>query len=221
MAQLPSHLELVQGVVLPKPVGGDAVLDFCNTRAGWVGRGPARTDWLASYEALLVWAGYRGLLSDETAARLAARAAAEPAEAARRYDEALGFRTDLYDVLTDAAASGAFEAAGAVVERAHARRRLVAVPAASDGGDAAQVLAGSGVGVGWELPEDLGLPLNRIAVLAGELLTDDVRRGSIRLCPGDSCGWLFLDTRGRRRWCSMATCGNRAKVRAHAARTQG
>lgn len=209
MAQLPSHLDLVQGVVLPKPVGGDAVLDFCNTRAGWVGRGPARTDWLASYQALLVWAGYRGLLPPETVARLGDRAAAEPAEAARRYDEALGFRTDLYDVLTGATATGAFRAAGAVVERAHARRRLVAVP------------AGSGVGAGWESPEDLGLPLDRIAVLAGELLTDHDRRGSIRLCPGDSCGWIFLDTRGRRRWCSMATCGNRAKVRAHAARTQG
>ncbi|MGW5195753.1 CGNR zinc finger domain-containing protein, partial [Kribbella sp. NPDC004138] len=42
-------------------------------------------------------------------------------------------------------------------------------------------------------------------------------RAHVRTCP--SCGWLFLDPRGRRRWCSMATCGNRAKVRAHAART--
>jgi predicted RNA-binding Zn ribbon-like protein len=30
-------------------------------------------------------------------------------------------------------------------------------------------------------------------------------------CPG--CGWLYLDTsrNGQRRWCSMATCGSRAK----------
>jgi predicted RNA-binding Zn ribbon-like protein len=37
----------------------------------------------------------------------------------------------------------------------------------------------------------------------------------IRHCPGDNCGWLFLDesrTR-RRKWCSMETCGNRAKAR--------
>jgi predicted RNA-binding Zn ribbon-like protein len=40
----------------------------------------------------------------------------------------------------------------------------------------------------------------------------------VKACPGDSCGWLFLDPRGRRRWCIMATCGNRSKVRAHAAR---
>jgi predicted RNA-binding Zn ribbon-like protein len=43
-------------------------------------------------------------------------------------------------------------------------------------------------------------------------------REHVHTCP--SCGWLFLDPRGRRRWCSMATCGNRAKVRAHAARAR-
>ncbi|MCA9894213.1 MAG: CGNR zinc finger domain-containing protein [Anaerolineae bacterium] len=31
------------------------------------------------------------------------------------------------------------------------------------------------------------------------------------------CGWLFLDTSrsGKRRWCSMETCGNRAKAKRH------
>ncbi|MFE4960639.1 CGNR zinc finger domain-containing protein [Streptomyces sp. NPDC056653] len=27
--------------------------------------------------------------------------------------------------------------------------------------------------------------------------------------PSEDCGWLSLDRRGRRRWCSMATCGSR------------
>ncbi|WP_344746998.1 CGNR zinc finger domain-containing protein [Streptosporangium vulgare] len=39
-------------------------------------------------------------------------------------------------------------------------------------------------------------------------------------CP--SCYWLFLDTskNGRRRWCSMTTCGSRDKARRYyAART--
>lgn len=40
-------------------------------------------------------------------------------------------------------------------------------------------------------------------------------------CP--SCGWLFLDTssNGRRRWCSMAVCGGRAKARRHYAGKAG
>jgi predicted RNA-binding Zn ribbon-like protein len=44
----------------------------------------------------------------------------------------------------------------------------------------------------------------------------------VRECDAADCRMLFLDTsRGaRRRWCSMARCGNRAKARAHAARAR-
>ena len=37
----------------------------------------------------------------------------------------------------------------------------------------------------------------------------------VRLCADPHCGWLFLDSsRNRsRRWCSMDSCGNRAKAR--------
>lgn len=44
-------------------------------------------------------------------------------------------------------------------------------------------------------------------------------RHTVKACPGEGCGWLFLDPRGRRTWCTMATCGNRAKVRAYTARS--
>jgi len=46
-----------------------------------------------------------------------------------------------------------------------------------------------------------------------ELLVDlDPRR--LKECDGERCGWLFYDASPtlRRRWCSMRTCGNRAKV---------
>jgi predicted RNA-binding Zn ribbon-like protein len=46
-------------------------------------------------------------------------------------------------------------------------------------------------------------------------LTTPVSRG-VRACPGAGCGWLFYDPRGRRRWCVMAVCGNRAKAARHA-----
>ncbi|AZO52100.1 MAG: hypothetical protein EOS58_01640 [Mesorhizobium sp.] len=40
-------------------------------------------------------------------------------------------------------------------------------------------------------------------------------RDRLHSCP--RCGWLFLDTSrgGKRRWCSMRTCGNREKVSRH------
>lgn len=48
-----------------------------------------------------------------------------------------------------------------------------------------------------------------------DLLADPDELDMIRECPGDDCGYLFRDTsRGRRRWCSMKSCGNRAKVQA-------
>jgi predicted RNA-binding Zn ribbon-like protein len=35
----------------------------------------------------------------------------------------------------------------------------------------------------------------------------------LKQCPGDQCGWLFLDVtkRGNRRWCEMRKCGQEAK----------
>jgi predicted RNA-binding Zn ribbon-like protein len=40
-------------------------------------------------------------------------------------------------------------------------------------------------------------------------------RERLHACP--RCGWLFVDTSrgGRRRWCSMQTCGNREKASRH------
>ena len=42
-------------------------------------------------------------------------------------------------------------------------------------------------------------------------------RDKVRRCANPECGWLFLDDSraGKRRWCSMLACGNRAKARRH------
>lgn len=47
------------------------------------------------------------------------------------------------------------------------------------------------------------------------------RRADLRRCEGAGCGAVFIDeSRGRRRrWCSMARCGNRAKAAAFRSRT--
>jgi predicted RNA-binding Zn ribbon-like protein len=52
-----------------------------------------------------------------------------------------------------------------------------------------------------------------------DLLTKG-RLERLKRCPGPGCGWLFLDhsKNGSRRWCAMATCGNRTKGRRHRAR---
>ncbi|MEI5102218.1 CGNR zinc finger domain-containing protein [Streptomyces sp. PmtG] len=47
--------------------------------------------------------------------------------------------------------------------------------------------------------------------------------GRVRECAAHDCALLFVDTSrpGRRRWCAMERCGNRAKVRAHRAQRAG
>jgi predicted RNA-binding Zn ribbon-like protein len=42
----------------------------------------------------------------------------------------------------------------------------------------------------------------------------------LKACPGRDCGWAFYDRSKNRsaKWCSMAVCGSREKVRAHRAR---
>ena len=58
--------------------------------------------------------------------------------------------------------------------------------------------------------------LSPVALSAAELLTGaDARR--VRRCAAADCDAWFVDTSkgGRRRWCSMATCGNRAKAARH------
>jgi predicted RNA-binding Zn ribbon-like protein len=44
--------------------------------------------------------------------------------------------------------------------------------------------------------------------------------GRLRMCAGDNCYLLFLDTSrpGNRRWCSMQRCGNRNKISAFRAK---
>ena len=52
-----------------------------------------------------------------------------------------------------------------------------------------------------------------VATDAIALLQDPSRLKRVSRCPGRDCGWLFLNLSGRRRWCSMSTCGSREKMR--------
>jgi predicted RNA-binding Zn ribbon-like protein len=69
-----------------------------------------------------------------------------------------------------------------------------------------------GFGLQWSQDETRRVRFT-VAADAVALLADPARLARLHRCPGRDCGWLFLDTSGRRRWCSMATCGSREKMR--------
>jgi predicted RNA-binding Zn ribbon-like protein len=194
MVRLNAYSYRVDGVVLPDRVGGHVALDFCNTAAGW--GGPKLKDYLLGYDELMLWARDAGLVDPGRARRLKAQARERPRQAAAVLRRALRLREAVYEAATG---GEAWSAIAVEAERAACAARLT--PA------------------GWELPERLELPVHEVARAAADLLLGP-GRAAVRACPGDQCGWLFLDPRGRRRWCTMATCGNRAKQRRHSRRNR-
>jgi predicted RNA-binding Zn ribbon-like protein len=70
-----------------------------------------------------------------------------------------------------------------------------------------------------------GDPLDDALARIAERVARDVsgdRADRLRVCDNATCRWVFFDSSptGRRRWCDMATCGNRAKAARHRARAK-
>lgn len=191
----PVYAVRVRDQWLPWQTAGHPALEFCNTYAGW-GRPPEpRSDWLRDYPALAVWAGHVDLADEWVVTRLLAAAARDPRAAAEVLTEARELRKHLYVCFTDPEDRVAFKAVAAAAEAA-AR-------------SATFVRGEDGLGY-WRISPAAGLRLPVLAAArsAAELLADP-RRFTVRACPGEECGWLFLNEQGRRRWCSLATCGSR------------
>ncbi|WP_109127126.1 ABATE domain-containing protein [Dyella sp. C11] len=68
----------------------------------------------------------------------------------------------------------------------------------------------------WAVADALLVPLAE--AIGRFVVSDDF--ASIRSCEGRKCSMFFLDRRGRR-WCSMTTCGNRAKQAMYRERVKG
>lgn len=183
---------------------GSLPLDFANTLDDRAGSIPV--EGLPDYAALLAFALATESLGAGEHAALAVLAAGDPVGASDVHRVALALREAIFRLFA-AVAAGEPPAPPdlAVLNAAHAR-------AVSRGGVAP---AGDGEHFAWRWDDvhDLARPLWPVAREAVQLLlTADLHR--LRECAADDCRWLFLDTtRNRsRRWCSMQTCGNRAKV---------
>ena len=189
----PSWARCVENLWLPAQWGGHPALDFCNTMAGW--GGPTQHEYLTDFHHLWVFALDANLLGVAAAGPEPSRAAGAELRRAR------ALRAAAYAVLTAAGNQDSWATISRAVEQAASAARFVPTSPMAR----------------WVLPAELGvrLPVLALARSLGELLgSQDV--AYISRCPGDGCGWIFLDRTRRRRWCSMAVCGNRAKARRHA-----
>jgi len=197
-------------------VGGRLCLDFVNT-VGGRSHDPAREktnpfamvvrgDKLEDYLDLLAWSRHSSLLGESEAQALAREAGRREKEAAAAFRRAIALREAIYRVCV------------AIMRRARPRASDLDLLNQELNVAHGRVRLGAGEeNFVWEWTDTknaLDQMLWRIADSAAEMLTtDDLTR--LRQCPGEDCGWLFLDTskNNRRQWCDMQTCGNLAKVR--------
>jgi predicted RNA-binding Zn ribbon-like protein len=190
-------------------LGGWLCLDFVNSienRAGMP------EDFLTSYPDLVRWGVHAGLVTDATAARLIALAAADEPAARAALHRALTLRAALHRLFLAIATGQRPDPA----DLEHLRRAYADAMSGA-------TLVPTGERFAWEWRPDeqrLDHVLWPVARSAVELLmTGNLRR--IKLCENPyGCGWLFYDgsKNGSRRWCSMEGCGSQVKMRRQSAK---
>ncbi len=182
-------------------------LDFANTLGDRPAPQPHEED-LHSYADLVAWGEEAGIIAGDDATALRREAARRPPDADTAFACAIALREAIYRVFS-----------AVVAEREPPADDLATVNAAIAAAMAHACLVPAGEHFHWEWERDssaLDGMLWPIVWSAAELLTaEELHR--VHECAGNDCGWLFLDTskNGSRRWCSMETCGNRAKARRH------
>ena len=185
-------------------IGGDLAVDFANTAAP----DGNRAGDLDSWRDLVDFLELRGAVSREEGAGLRTMGERDAHACAAAFERALELRATVR----------------AMLEALAARRPLradwvAAVNQALGWGAGASRLVRAGRGWRLAFTSTLDEPLRALAPIARSVadLASQGRAVVVRKCANPRCILYFRDTSRsrRRRWCSMAVCGNRMKVAAH------
>ena len=180
---------------------GNLALDFLNTRKGV---GPDASDTASSPAALLEWLVSAGLLTGVHLEQLRA----SPPDARILLAEAHRLRQEIRAAV--GAMTGGQPTPGS---------SLMTLNRVLDSRSTSLQLTRRDTGLALVESMEAGPVrslLSPVAEAAARLLVGgDATR--LRQCHAEDCGWWFEDTskNGRRKWCSMARCGNRAKAATH------
>ncbi|MFN2135815.1 MAG: CGNR zinc finger domain-containing protein [Candidatus Promineifilaceae bacterium] len=186
---------------------GALCLDFANTMEWHASNNPH--DKLQEFADLIAWAETAEIVSADQARLLLDLADQQPQKARAAFKRAIELREVIYRIFAAYAGQETFEAADLAAFN----------QALSTSMARAQVMpVADGFAWGWmEEKPDFEEILWPVVRSAANLLTSD-SLGRVRQCADDrGCGYLFVDmSRNRsRRWCSMESCGNRAKAQRH------
>lgn len=190
-------------------VGERLWLDFVNSDRAV--NGPAKSaDALDDFDTYVGWLGAARVLDHERAAAMLRRAQQQPTAATAALHEARRLRNVLRTLAENGSAGDeraegvALSEINRILGRSAGSRR---VEPRSDGGFVRSFVTVGDVFAGLLVPV--------IESAADALVHDELRR--VHRCAAPRCGRVFYDAsrNGKRRWCEMATCGNRAKAARH------
>ncbi len=190
-------------------IGERLWLDFVNSDRAVRGRGRPG-DALDAFDTYVNWLGAARVLDGERADAMLRRAQQQPTAASAALHEARRLRNVLRalaeqgDGTDRRAEESAISEINRVLGRSAGSRR---VEPRSDGGFVRSFVTVGDVFAGLLVPV--------IESAADTLVQGELRR--VRRCASPRCGRVFFDAsrNGKRRWCEMATCGNRAKAARH------
>jgi predicted RNA-binding Zn ribbon-like protein len=179
----------------------ETAFDFLNTLELENG---ALVERLTSLEDAAEWLALHGVIREP---RLLGPSSRDAQDASAALARLVATRTALRDVAHAVAHEEAPKRAAIdQVNRALQSRERIELVASADG-----------VRLGHS---HVGDPIDDVLARIAEPIVREIGSGHedrFRICASDTCRWLFYDESrsGRRRWCDMATCGNRAKARRH------
>lgn len=191
---------------------GDLSLDYANTKNWHASEHPVEE--LNGYDDVIAWGEAAGLLSSQEAEQLQWLGLERPDQARAEYEKAIELREVIYRIFSCRYAGRPVSPADLALFNSMAQEAMTHLKVVPVNG-----------GFQWEWMKDaadIGLILWPVAHAAAKLMTSE-QVSRVRECEDDrGCGYLFIDhSKNRsRRWCSMESCGNRAKARRHYARQQ-
>jgi predicted RNA-binding Zn ribbon-like protein len=195
-------------------IGSRLCVDYLNT----LGASGSAVDRLLGWGELVDFFASTGIIPRSQSLQLLELEHVAPGDIAAVFDNAIELRQGIRKCL-EALAAGHAPGAEAVAPINHILR-------CTEGYDQLIQASGPGGGAGWRIEfvmreRRLEWLLAAIARSAAELIAEGPQ-APIRKCGNPDCLLYFYDASrtGRRRWCSMAVCGNRSKVAAHARRAR-
>ncbi len=190
-------------------VGGRTAVDFANSsrRFGKDGEG------LEKLEELLSFLKSMGHLHEEEASSYHMYLFQNPARCSKTMEMLRDIRARFLAVLGQASSGWPIDPTfmTELNEQLENFKSFLKIVPSEDGMLLKEQLAEDG-------PEQLLYPV--LKDIAQFLISDQIDK--VRQCASDNCDLFFVNNsrNGRRRWCSMSTCGNRAKVNAYLKRQE-